>query len=172
MHFLTHPTTEAYVKELSNILKIGPTSANNALWSLKNMGLLQKRERARSHFYSLNNDSIIVNLLKRAYFIARLQDTGVVDKLVDHDEALISLCVYGSFANGTFDEKSDLDLLVISQNGKSMFNTMVGGLEKALGLEVNIEVFNLSQWKALKKKDNGFYKEILASHILLYGSEI
>ncbi len=136
------------------------------------MGLLQRQERARSHFYSLNNALAIVKSLKTAYFLARLEDAGLVNKLLEADEGLISLCIYGSFADGRFDEKSDVDILAISQRNKSVFNPIILELEKLLDLEINLEVFTLSKWKRAKEKDKEFYQEVIISHILVYGSEI
>lgn len=171
-YFLAHPSSVVYVKELAQILRVGPTSANNVLHRLEKVGLLIKQERARSHFYSLNKESTIVKPLKVAYFLARLEEVRLVGRLLEIDEGLISLCIYGSFADGTFDEKSDLDMVIISQKEKRMFNSLISELENLLGLEINIEVFTLSKWKSLKEKDRGFYQEVVASHILQYGSQI
>lgn len=171
-YFLTYPSREIYVKELAQILKVGPTSANNALRTLKKMDLLQRQERARSHFYSLNNESAIVKSLKVAYFLARLKDIGLVNKFLELDESLISLCIYGSFADGRFDEKSDVDILIISQKEKSAFNSIIAEFENLLSLEINIEVFTLSKWKRIKIENKEFHQEVLLSYILLYGSEI
>lgn len=171
-YFLAHPSDEIYVKELARRLEAGPTNANNALRTLKKIGLLQRQGRARSHFYSLSNDSVIVKYLKIAYFLARLEEAKLVDRFFEVDEDLISLCIYGSFADGTFDEKSDLDLLIISHKEKSLFNPVVLKLETSLKLEINVELFSLSRWKRVKEDDKEFYQEVRSSHILLYGSQI
>lgn len=171
-YFLRYPSSEAYVKELARRLKIGPTSANTALRTLENIGLLQRQEKARSHFYSLNNKSAVVKSLKVAYVLARLEEVDVCGKLLGIDEGLISLCIYGSYSNGTFDEKSDLDILIISQKEKIVFDSVVAKLENLLKLEINIEVFSLAKWKRLKEEDKGFHQEVLMSNILLYGSEL
>ena len=171
-YFLTYPSKEVYVKELAQLLKVGPSSANNILQILKLSGLLLKQERARSHFYSLNNESTIGKYLKIAYFLERLQEVGIVDKLLRLDEGLISLCLYGSYADGKFDEKSDIDLLAISQKDKSVFNPVIFKLESALKIEINLEVFSLLKWKRIKVENKGFHQEIMSSHILLFGSEI
>jgi len=170
--FLQKPSTEVYVKELSRILGVGPTGANNALRRLEEMKLLQKRERARTHFYMLDNESILVRQLKVTYFLARLEDVQFVRRCLDADENLISLCIYGSFADGRFDEKSDLDVLIIAQQSRDAFASVIPPLERLLKLEVNIETLSISKWNRLKEKDKGFYQEVLLSHILLYGSEI
>ncbi len=171
-YFLSRPSKEVYVKELAQLLKIGPTGANNALRTLEKMGLLYRLERARAHFYSLNNESVIVKALKVACFLARFEDTRFVGKILELDEGLISLCIYGSFADGTFDGKSDLDILIISQKEKSVFNSLVLEMEKLSGLEINTEVFTLSKWKRVKEEDRGFYQEVVSSHLLLSGSEL
>ncbi|MBU4589589.1 MAG: nucleotidyltransferase domain-containing protein [Candidatus Omnitrophica bacterium] len=171
-YFLAHPSVEVYVKELARRLKVGPTNANNALRTLEEMALLQRQGKARAHFYSLNNDSVIVKHLKIAYFLARLEHAKLIDRFLEVDEDLISLCIYGSFADGRFDEKSDLDLIIISHKEKLAFNSALSELERALNLEINIEVFSLLKWKRVKEQDKGFYQEVMASHVLLYGSQI
>lgn len=170
--FLERPSTEVYVKELSRMLGVGPTSANNALRKLEKMRFLQKRERARTHFYTLDNESALVRQMKIAYFLARLVDAQFVRKFLDVDEGLISLSVYGSFVDGTFDERSDVDVLAISRKEKETFYSVVSKMERLLKLDINVEVFSISKWNRVKEKDKGFYQEVTLSHILLYGSEI
>lgn len=171
-YFLAHPSSEIYVKELGRILKIGPTAANKALKQLCKVELLHRKDKARAHFYSLNNELAITRSLKTSYFLARLETSGLVNKIVEIDEGLISLCIYGSYSDGTFDDKSDLDILIISQKEKSAFNSTISKLENILGLQINIEVFNLLKWGRVKKENKEFYQEVLVSHILVYGSHI
>ncbi len=85
---------------------------------------------------------------------------------------MISLAVYGSYASGNFDEKSDIDLLLISAKSKAHFLNLIQNIEKYLSKEVNFEVFNLSKWQKIKKENEPFYKEIMRNHILLTGSEL
>ncbi len=85
---------------------------------------------------------------------------------------MISLAVYGSYASGNFDEKSDIDLLLISFKSKSHFLNLIQNIEKYLSKEVNYEVFNLSKWQKIKKENEPFYQEIMRNHILLTGSEL
>ncbi len=170
--FLEHPSTEVYVKELSRMLGVGPTSANNVLRKLNKIKFLQKRERARTHFYRLDNESVLIRQMKTAYFLARLVDAQFVRRFLDVDEGLISLSVYGSFADGTFDEKSDVDVLAISRKEKTIFYSVVSKMERLLKMDINVEAFSISKWDRVKEKDKGFYQEVTLSHILLYGSEI
>lgn len=171
-YFLHHPSSIVYVNELANLLKIGSASANSALHELENMGLLEMRERARSHFYSINNEMAVVKSLKVAHFIARLEDLGFVDKFLEVDKDIVSLAIYGSFADGSFKEKSDLNILIISHKEAPAFSPVALELEKGLGLHINLEICTLSKWSCLKKKENGFYQEVTASHVLLCGNQV
>ncbi len=85
---------------------------------------------------------------------------------------MISLAVYGSYSSGNFDEKSNIDLLLISSKSKAHFLNLIQNIEKYLSKEVNFEVFNLSKWQKIKKEHEPFYQEIMRNHILLTGSEL
>lgn len=170
--FLTLPTTQFYVRELSRRLRMGATSTNNALQKLHGMGLLKREDRARSHFYSLNNESQLARQLKIATFLGRLQDHGFVERFSEVDEGLITICLYGSSATGAFDELSDVDILAISQVPRAAFDSVLSTLESLLNIPLRLEVFSLSSWQKLKKEDRGFYREVIQNHILLYGSEL
>ncbi|TET80612.1 MarR family transcriptional regulator [candidate division TA06 bacterium] len=170
--FLNHPSSEVYVKELARKLRMGPSGVNNTLRRLAKMGFLQRRKRARSHFYSLTNESSVIKQLKIALFLARLGDAGLVRRFLEVDDGLISLSVYGSYANGMFDEASDLDILLRSHRQKTEFGTIISVLEDSLGLNINVEIFSLAKWGRVKRENRGFYQEVTTNSILLYGSEL
>ena len=43
-------------------------------------------------------------------------------------------------------------------------------LENRLGKEVNVAVFKPGEWRAMAKKDDAFYKNVIKRHVLLYGA--
>ena len=84
---------------------------------------------------------------------------------------IIGLVLYGSHASGTYDGKSDIDLLVISQQKKLKLDE-VKNLERKTRKEVKIQVFSLGEWRDLKRKKDPFVEAVLLNHILLYGPKI
>lgn len=166
--FLKRPSTEVYIKELSRILSISPASANSALKYMHKLKIFLKKKRGPAHYYGLNNDSVLVQSLKRTFVFFVLEDMSFSDLCAEAEPNLISLAIYGSFANGTFDEKSDFDLLAVGGD-KSKLAKITGLLEKKIGHEINIEHFSVSGWQKLKNTNDIFYKEVIRNHILLIG---
>jgi hypothetical protein len=93
-------------------------------------------------------------------------------KFFEKDESLISLVLYGSYADGDFDERSDIDVLLISSSTKEHFLSLLQEMEIYLNREVSLEVFNISRWRKIKKEETAFYQEVMRNHILLAGNEL
>ena len=170
--FLSNPSTSIYVKQLSRDLKISPSGTNKALKLLEKSKILFKEERGKAHYYFLNNELPFTKYLKISCFLAKIQDWKIEEKFKKQDEDLISLAVYGSYASGEFDERSDIDFLLISSKSKEHFLNLIQNIEKYLNREVNLEVFNFSKWQKIKKENKLFYDDIIKNHILLAGSEL
>ncbi|MFQ6081820.1 MAG: nucleotidyltransferase domain-containing protein [Candidatus Aminicenantia bacterium] len=172
VYFLSHPSTSIYVKELSRKLKISPSGTNRALKLLAKAEVLFKEEKGKAHYYILNNELPFVKFLKIAYFLAMIEKWKIVEKFKNQDENLVSLVIYGSYVTGEFNEKSDIDLLLITSKPKEHFLHLIEALEKYMNKEVNLEVSNLSKWQRIKKENKIFYQEIVNNYILLTGSRL
>ena len=118
----------------------------------------------------LKSDNSMVAPLKKAYGIAFVMSSKPKVVLLEIDPNIISLALFGSYAEGSFDEKSDIDFLVVTQTKKGSFVPAIDQLEDRLQKEVNISIFKLSEWRAMAKKGDAFYNRIVENHILLYGS--
>jgi len=171
-YFLLHPKTSIYVKQLSRELKISPSGTNRALKLLANAGILSKEEIGKAHYYLLNNNLPFVKSLKTSHFLAVIKNWEIEKKFYEKDESLISLVLYGSYAAGDFDERSDIDVLLISPSTREHFLSLLQEMEIYLNREVSLEVFNISRWRKIKNEETTFYQEIMRNHILLAGNEL
>ncbi len=167
-HFLRKPSMEVYVKELARMLKMSPASTNTALNYFHKLNILNKAKRGPAHFYRLNNDIPLVQAFKKMWALFVLEEANLAGLCADAEPAMITLIIYGSFANGTFDEKSDFDIIMIGGN-KTKLTAPIELLEKKLGYEVNVECFSLAKWQNLKEKSDVFYNEVVRNHVLLSG---
>ncbi|MCK5291112.1 MAG: nucleotidyltransferase domain-containing protein [Thermoplasmata archaeon] len=171
-HFLKNPTTQFYIKELSRMLEISPRSALEAMKMFGSENILIKEEIGLAHLYRLNNELPLVKSLKRMHILFLLHENEFVEKAVTIDENMISLVLYGSYSSGDYDERSDLDLIMITQKDKSEFDGLATDMEESLSVPVSIEVFTLANWKRLAKRGDAFHSDVVREHVLLFGSEI
>lgn len=169
-HFLANPDTSFHIKQLARILNVSPASVSSAVKSFDGDGLLSKEEKGLAHIYRLNADNSVVAPLKKAYGIVFVLSSKPKEKFLEIDPNIISLALFGSYAEGSFDEKSDIDFLVVTSARKEMLIKAAKTLEEELQKEVSLSVLKLSEWRAMAKKGDAFYKRIVDNHILLYGS--
>ena len=167
LSFFLKTNKEIHVKELARQLKVSPQTANYYLKFYKKEGILKERRKGNLLLYSLMDNSL-TRQLKIVYILDILFDFS---KNFCKENNITSLALYGSHASGTYDENSDIDLLVISQN-KRLKLEEIKRLEKRLRKEVKIEVFSLGEWRSLKNKKDKFIQSLLSNYILLYGAEI
>jgi|GEM_PF-439633 len=169
-HFLANPNTSFHIKQLARLLSVSPASVSSALKYFKENGLLLKEEKGLAHIYKLNADNSVVAPLKKAYGIAFVLSSNPKEKFVETNPNIISLALFGSYADGSFDEKSDVDFIIVTSARKETFTGAIKELEEGLKKEVSISVFKLSEWRSMAKKGDVFYKRIVENSILLYGS--
>ncbi|MFH1240188.1 MAG: nucleotidyltransferase domain-containing protein [Candidatus Diapherotrites archaeon] len=170
-YFLTEPWKESYVKELAKNMKISSGSVSVLCKKLCSENLLKKEIRGNLLLYKLNKNNPIMKELQKAYLLNRLTKAKFTQKFFDTDESIISLAIYGSYVSGDVDDKSDLDVLIITQSNAN-FSEAVRKIAKEIKIDVNINKFTLLQWKKLSGKNDPFYKEVISNHILLKGSSL
>lgn len=164
--FLNNPYERYYLREASRILNISPMTVKRALDLLVNGRLLVKEEFKNQILYKANMNSAAFKHLKISYNLAFIEEKDLVDYLRERLTGLSSVVLYGSFAKGENDEKSDIDLLAIALSPKKKDLE----LTEYLGRETSLTVFSPSEWKAQAKKNRAFYLEVITEGIVLLGT--
>lgn len=167
LEFFLKTNKEVHIKELARRLKISPQTANYYLKFYKKENILEERKKGNLLLYSLLDNSL-TRQLKIFYILDVLSSFA---KKFSVENKITSLVLYGSHASGTYDENSDIDLLVISQQKKFNLDE-VKKIERKIKKEVKIVVLSLGEWRNLKRKKDKFAQSILLNHILLFGAEI
>ena len=143
---------------------------NHAAKLFHNRGYLSKDEKGLGHYYQLDLTNPVVISLKKAYGLDLILSSGAQEAFMNADENIISLALYGSYAGGDFDEDSDVDFLVVTPSKREALMDAVHELEGKLGKEVNVTVFKPGEWRAMAKKGDAFYKNVIKQHVLIYGA--
>lgn len=171
-YFLSHPNTPYYIREVARNLDVSPGSVSTAVKFFEEWGLLVREEKERVHLYRLNEEHPLVSPLKRTQSLVLVLSANPVERLLKADRNIISIALFGSYADGSCDELSDVDLLVITPTEKKKTLEAVMDLEDELGKSVNLSIFKLSDWRDMAAKGDVFHQKVVQNHVMLYGSEL
>ena len=167
-YFCLHPSSEMYVNEVASRLGLSAGMCSRVLRDLKEIGMVEKEELGKAHYYHLV-DNYITRTLKRYVGLVLIEKSGAAKSIVRTMPNTNSIVLYGSFVKGDFNEDSDIDLLIISNN-KLNFN--LDSEEAFLNHELSIQPLTIGKWMKLKKNKDPFYHEVIRNHIILYGAEL
>ena len=168
-HFLSHPNTSFYIKEVARTLNVSPGSVSTALKFFEEWRLLMREEKERVHLYKLNLEHPLAHPLRRAYGLVLILSSRPAERFLVADGNIISVALFGSYADGSFDEESDVDILIVAPTKKEILG-VVRSLEDELGKNVNVSLFKLSDWRMSAKRGDAFYRKVMENHVLLHGS--
>jgi len=161
--FFENSSREFYLREVGVLSKISVGASKNHLDRLVKGGLLLVRRQGNMRLFRVNRDSPAYKQKKVAYTVERIVSSGLLDLLMRANPS--SIVLYGSFARGEDDEKSDLDLVVLSESKTlpripSLFNR-----------DVNLLVYSGREWAKKAKENKAFYDQIIIHGIPLYGKK-
>ncbi len=165
--FLKHPARRIHFKELCRELGLGPLTVKTYCEEFLGRGWLCEERNANLRIFSFNNESYVVKAMKRACILEMMRRERF-ETLVD--DTVVSFALYGSHSSGEYDEKSDIDVVVIGRKEQVHFE-YAEKLEKRLGKQMQITVFPLEKWERNKDKDP-FALSVLKNHVLLKGAPL
>ena len=169
---LLHPDKSYHVREIARLTSTVAGTLHKELARLAEVGILLKETVGNQVRYSANRDCIIFE-----EFASILRKTsGVVDVLADALAPLgdnIDLAfVFGSVASGKATAGSDIDLMVVGNVSFSEIVTVTYAAQEVLGREINPKVYNREEWKAMRKKNTAFIKEVITQpRLFVVGSD-
>lgn len=127
---------------------------------LEDLGILiSSRERNLKRF-QVNKDCAFEPELKGLI----QKTTGIIGRLkaaLQTVKGIDFAFVYGSFAKGTENADSDVDLLIVGDTELDPLDRLFAGLEKALGRTVNYVLYSRNEYEAKKAKKDAFLQEVL-----------
>lgn len=156
-----------YGGQIAKKLKMNQKTVSNVLNALEKQNIIKYFTEGKNKYYFLNKlNPQILDILK---IIELERKNNFFTKYSKFRELFIALgkkasgilIIFGSYANFTSNEKSDLDVFVLGKIGE------VKDLEEKYGLKINIIKSNKDKFN----KEDVFIKEIIKNHIVLKGIE-
>ena len=161
---IDNPSKEIEIRELARLLKLSPAHVSRTLKNFKRYGVIKNKRVDLSNPY--------VKALKIFFNIKKLVNNNVTRILKKLEP--ISAGVYGSWANGSNYEDSDLDvwIKVDRRISESRVASVSNDIRKVLGRNVQILVLSMERIDRLKKEDPIFYYSLIFGSIILFGETL
>jgi predicted nucleotidyltransferase len=148
------PLAKMYGREIAKSIKMSVGGTNQILRSLANAKMLNVEKRGRMLFYSVNMENPEVKQFK--IFINVSELNPLIDKIKMHSDRII---LYGSCADGTDTEKSDVDLFILTEK-KDTVNAEIRRFKT--DRKIKPVLADHSEFLKLKEKDKAFYEQVTA----------
>lgn len=169
--FFLHPEKSFYLRELERITGEDYKNVSTELKNLESIGLLTSSKSGNLKYFHVNPGFLLYSELKSIFFKVR-GAPGLLKQALSDEKDVEYAFIYGSFAAGTENERSDIDLMVV---GKIPLENLLKRLrepEKALGREINPFLFSISEMKQRMKDQDPFIGRLMAEpKIMLIGNE-
>lgn len=164
-YVLENPSKEFGVRKLSRRLGLSPGHTSRVLKTLSEYDIIVESK------VDLGNP--FTRILKVLFNIQKLREIDCVERAKSFINGLKGIGVYGSWANGTNYEESDLDIWIKAK--KAIKERDVAMLNSYLLKNLDVEVSILTLWpeKIEKlKEDKVFYHSLVFGSIILWGEGI
>lgn len=156
-----------YGRDISKKMKMNQKTVSNILNKLEKEHLLKFAIEGKNKYYYLNKLNIhikeivkLIEINKKINFIEKYKRSrDLFNKLESRTDGI--LVVFGSYANFSANEKSDLDLLIIGNYME------VRDLEQLYNIKINIVKIDKMKFK----KEDILIKEVIKNHIILKRAE-
>ena len=142
-----------------------PPAVSKSIANLTKLGLVTRRSQGSMSFYRTNRQCIIFDEMKRIFLKYEIFSSMLSDNLVDEDVRYA--LVYGSFAKGTENESSGIDLLVVGNVAEDCLLDVIVKIEKDTGREINFILWTENEFMGKAQKRIPIVREILKTLVIM-----
>lgn len=169
--FFLSPGEKHNAWELAQSLKENYSAVWKELARLEGLGVLTSEQRGNSKDYQVNPDCPIA--LELRSIVLKTEGVGMALKSKLQEMAGVKEAfVYGSYASGEADERSDLDVMIIGEVNLGQLAPIISGLEKELNRPINYVIYSEDEWKKKAAIRDPFWENVTrAPKIILIGGE-
>jgi predicted nucleotidyltransferase len=166
------PDEAFYLRELIRAARVGQGAMQREVKRLSDAGIIERTARGREVYYRANPGCPIFAELKSMM----VKTAGVSDvlraALAPLETRIRVAFVYGSFAKGEQNQRSDIDVLVVGDCSFKEVVTALGSSQDTLGREIQPTVYPVAEFRARVRSAQHFVTSVLGQEkIFLIGDE-
>ena len=152
---------QLHIRDIADKLKISPGTVHKLIKLLEKNDLITEKKTKNRIIIKLNKDNPIIKQLKILINFNDIINASAYKKLNKYGK----IGIYGSFAQGTNDNQSDLDLWLQTDKKELDLRSITRELEKQFKIKVNLLILTKSKIDSLKKNDPEFYLRLRLTSI-------
>lgn len=130
-----NPAGELHLSEIARRTDLAPSVIAKECAILLSLGVVKRSVSGNQTLYQINKQGVMHDELKRIIMKYELLDVILANKL--RGKQVRYALIYGSFAKGRENEKSDVDLLVVGDLDEDHLLKAMHEVERETGREVN-----------------------------------
>jgi predicted nucleotidyltransferase len=170
--FYTNPNRSFYIQEIGRILGKKPGVFQRTLYDLEKQGVLKSEYQAHARFFKAAESYPLYSELN-SIVRKTIGAVGGVKIVVEMAGDVEFAFLYGSFAKGTENELSDIDLMIIGAPDEAILVREFDALEKGIQREINYRILSAEEFKARISDRDPFLLDVLRGRIIvLKGNEV
>ena len=167
----THPDESFYVREIARAVGTGHGAVQRELTNLSKAGILRRQVDGRQVYFQANPETPIFVELKAI----AIKTVGVGDALsralAPLAERLDVAFVFGSFARGEPDFRSDVDVFIVGRATFASVSSALAPSESELGRAINPVVMAREEFQARLTDGERFVTTVVSEpKVLIVGS--
>jgi predicted nucleotidyltransferase len=169
----TQPDKSFYTRQIVKVLRSGTGAVGRELAKLEQSGLVSVERIGNQKHYRANRDAPIFHELQSIVRKTVGLRNPLKESLAPFADRIQAAFVYGSVAKGTDTARSDIDLMVISDD--LTYSDIFSGLqdaERTLARTINPNIIDTAGWKNRQLDKSAFVTKISGEpKIFIFGSE-
>ena len=171
--FRTNYAISLHVRAMANSLNVSHMTLLPHLNRLEGLKILRSAKIGRNKHYRLNQDNILtkyyLTTTEELVTIEYLEKNQFIRKLAEHLNAIDTpnpLILFGSYADNSATEESDIDLFCIGTLTKDQ-TSQIKKFETTFGKKINIKTATTENFNTGIRTGDILIKEIVKNHIIL-----
>jgi predicted nucleotidyltransferase len=152
--FFANPLEEFHEREIIRKVPISKGSANRILRNLAQLSFLERTQKGRMVFYRLSTGDPLIKQMKIMFNVWSLRK--LMEEIKEKTKKII---LFGSCAEGTDAKKSDIDLLIITDQ-KGPVKESLSRFNRKSDKKIAPLILDMNEFVKMKKEDRPFYERI------------
>ena len=175
--FRTDYATSLHVRAMANLLNVSHMTLLPHLNRLEDLKILQSAKIGKNKHYRLNQGNILtkyyLTTTEELLTIEYLEKNQFIRKLAENLNSLDTsnpLILFGSYADNSATDESDIDLFSIGTLTKDQTNH-IKKFEATFGKKINIKTATTQNFNTGLRTGDILIKEIVRNHIILRNAD-